>query len=116
MREKRSVISYSLSPSDENYLTDYVYGTYDTQTGKVRQIKEPVTEDVIYAHLTGKQSYGVYLLVGDKTGALAVDFDQDDLAAPIAYVAGARRYWHVCSSHKTTQYRNKKGREFVDGK
>ena len=69
-----------------------VYGTYDTKTGKVRQVKEPVTEEVIRAHLTGRRSYGVYLLVGEKTGALAVDFDQDDLSLPIAYVAGARRY------------------------
>lgn len=69
-----------------------VYGTYDTTTGKVRQVKEPVTDEVIYAHLSGRRSYGVYLLVGDKTGALAVDFDQDELPAPITYVAGARRY------------------------
>ena len=69
-----------------------VYGTYDTKTGKVRQVKEPVTEEVIRAHLTGRRSYGVYLLVGEKTGALAVDFDQNDLSLPIAYVAGARRY------------------------
>jgi len=69
-----------------------VYGTYDTKTGKVRQVKEPVTEEVIRAHLTGKRSYGVYLLTGEKTSALAVDFDQNDLSLPIAYVAGARRY------------------------
>ncbi len=69
-----------------------VYGTYDIKTGKVRQEKTAVTDDVILAHLTGKQSYGVYLLTGDKTTALAVDFDRDDLSLPIAYVAGARRY------------------------
>ena len=69
-----------------------VYGTYDTKTGKVRQVKEPVTEEVIRAHLTGKRSYGVYLLIGEKTSALAVDFDQNVLSLPIAYVAGARRY------------------------
>jgi hypothetical protein len=69
-----------------------VYGTYDTKTGKVRQEKTTVTDDVILSHLTGKQSYGVYLLTGDKTTALAVDFDQDDLSLPIAYVAGVRRY------------------------
>jgi len=69
-----------------------VYGTYDTKTGKVRQVKELVTEDVIRAHLTGKRSYGVYLLTGEKISALAVDFDQNDLSLPIAYVAGARRY------------------------
>jgi hypothetical protein len=69
-----------------------VYGTYDVKTGKVRQVKEPVTNEVIRAHLTGKRSYGVYLLVGNKTSALAVDFDRDELALPIAYVAEARRY------------------------
>jgi len=69
-----------------------VYGTYDTKTGKVRQEKTTVTDDVILAHLTGKQSYGVYLLTGSKTTALAVDFDQDDLSLPVAYVAGTRRY------------------------
>jgi len=69
-----------------------VYGTYDTKTGKVRQEKMTVTDDVILAHLTGKQSYGVYLLTGDKITALAVDFDHDDLSLPIAYVAGARGY------------------------
>ena len=69
-----------------------VYGTYEVSTGRVRQVKEPVTEEVIHAHLTGKQSYGVYLLTGDKTGALAVDFDEDELCLPISFVAGARRY------------------------
>ena len=69
-----------------------VYGTYDTKTGKVRQVKEQVTDEVIRAHLTGKRSYGVYLLTGDRTATLAVDFDQKDLSLPIAYVAGARRY------------------------
>ncbi|KPL24871.1 MAG: hypothetical protein AMJ75_02630 [Phycisphaerae bacterium SM1_79] len=69
-----------------------VYGTYETKTGRVRQVKEPVTDEVILAHLTGKQSYGVYLLVGDRTGAIAVDFDQNELCLPISFVAGARRY------------------------
>ena len=69
-----------------------VYGTYDTRTGKVRQVKESVTDKVIKDHLTGRQSYGVYLLTGEKTSALAVDFDQNDLSLPIAFAAGARRY------------------------
>ena len=69
-----------------------VYGTYEVSTGRVRQVKEPVTDEVIHAHLTGKQSYGVYLLTGDKTGALAVDFDENELCLPISFVAGARRY------------------------
>ena len=70
----------------------HVYGTYDTKTGRVRQAKEPVTEQVIRAHLSGKRSYGVYLLVGERTGALAVDFDQYELSAPMASVARAMRY------------------------
>jgi len=69
-----------------------VYGTYDVKTNRVRQVKEPVTDEVIRAHLTGKQSYGVYLLVGDKTAVLAVDFDQNELCLPLSFVAGARRY------------------------
>lgn len=69
-----------------------VYGTYDTKTGRVRQEKAVVTDEVILAHLTGKQSYGVYLLTVDKTSALAVDFDENELCLPISFVAGARRY------------------------
>ena len=71
---------------------DSVYGTYDLGTGTVRQAKEPVTDEVILAHLKGIQPYGVYLLTGDKTKALAVDFDEDEPALPIAFVAGAKRF------------------------
>ncbi len=68
----------------------HVYGTYDTETGRVRQVKEPVTEQVIRAHLSGKRSYGVYLLVGERTGALAVDFDQDELSNPVSFATAAK--------------------------
>jgi hypothetical protein len=71
---------------------DNVYGTYDPDTGTVRQAKEPVTDEVILAHLKGIQPYGIYLLTGDNTKALAVDFDEDELALPIAFVAGAKRF------------------------
>ena len=71
---------------------DNVYGTYDTRTGKVRQVKEPVTDKVIQAHLAGKRSYGVYLLTGDRTRALAVDFDEDELSVPVTFVDRAKRY------------------------
>jgi hypothetical protein len=69
-----------------------VYGTYDTKTGKVRQEKTAVTDEVILDHLTGKRSYGVYLLMGERTGALAVDFDEDWISLPVSFVSGARRY------------------------
>ncbi len=49
-----------------------VYGTYDTKTGRVRQEKTTVTDEVILAHLRGKQSYGVYLLTGERTSALVL--------------------------------------------
>lgn len=70
----------------------HVYGTYDPSTGKVRQVKEPVTDKVLLAHLRGEQPYGVYLLNGDKVRALAVDFDNDELCLPLAFRAGAKRY------------------------
>jgi len=69
-----------------------VYGTYDPRTGRVRQVKAPVTDDVVLAHLAGRQPYGAYLLVGDKTGALAVDFDEDELHLPTSFVACAQRH------------------------
>ena len=69
-----------------------VYGTYDLQTGRVRQVKAPVTDDVLLAHLSGRRPYGVYLLTADRTGALAVDFDDDDLHLPITFVARAQHH------------------------
>jgi len=68
-----------------------VYGTYDNKTGKVWQEKTTVTNEVILAHLTGKQSYGVYLLSGDKTTALAVDFDEDRISLPVSFVSAAKK-------------------------
>jgi len=68
----------------------HVYGTYDPSTGRVRQAKEPVTDEVILRHLKGIQPYGVYLLVEDRTRALAVDFDQEDLTPPMEFLAAAK--------------------------
>ncbi|MHC4165382.1 MAG: TOTE conflict system archaeo-eukaryotic primase domain-containing protein [Planctomycetota bacterium] len=68
-----------------------VYGTYDHRTGRVRQAKEPVTDQVLLAHLKGKRPYGVYLLVKDRIRALAVDFDEDKLDPPLAFRAEAQR-------------------------
>ncbi len=69
-----------------------VYGTYDPATGRARQVKRPVTDRVILAHLQGKQPYGVYLLVGDRTRAVVADFDVDDPEPPVDFVAAARGY------------------------
>jgi len=69
-----------------------VYGTYNPESGNVRQVKEPVTEKVISDHLRGQQPYGVYLLVKDRTRALAVDFDNDDPLPAREFVDSARHY------------------------
>ena len=72
-------------------LTD-VYGTYDPVTGRVRQIKQPVTDMVIRNHLSGTRPYGVYLLAGDRTRAVVADFDDSNPMPPIEYVRQARHY------------------------
>lgn len=69
-----------------------VYGTYDPETGKVHQEKKNVTDEVILAHLRGERPYGVYLLTGATTRALAVDFDQERPGIPTSYVAAASRH------------------------
>jgi hypothetical protein len=69
-----------------------VYGTYDLQTGRVRQVKAAVTDQVVLAHLLGQRSYGVYLLTGDRTRALAVDFDRNELDLPLSFVAACREH------------------------
>jgi len=69
-----------------------VYGTYDLATGKARQVKRPVTDQVILAHLQGRQPYGVYLLVGERTRAVVADFDVDDIELPREFVASAVHY------------------------
>ena len=69
-----------------------VYGTYDPASGKSYQIKAPVTRNVLLAHLQGKRSYGVYLLVKERTRALAADFDTDDPLVVLEFVAAAKHY------------------------
>ena len=73
------------------------YGTYDIRTGLThRQVKKPVTDRVIFDHLTGRRPYGVYLLVKDRARALAIDFDVDDASAPVEFVRRARDYAIPC--------------------
>ena len=70
----------------------HVYGTYDPDTGQARQVKEPVTDQVLLRHLQGHRPYGVYLLVEDRTWALTVDFDKDNPSQALAFVASARKH------------------------
>ncbi len=66
-----------------------VYGTYDPKTGRVWQEKRPVDDGVFLAHLTGHRPYGVYLLQGDRTSAVVVDFDEDDPGPPREFLSRA---------------------------
>jgi len=69
-----------------------VYGTYDPGTGRVRQVKQPITDRVILRHLQGHQPYGVYLLVGERTRAVAADFDEDNPEPPLEFIRQANHY------------------------
>jgi len=67
-----------------------VYGTYDPISGRSWQVKQQVTGQVVYDHLRGKRSFGVYLLTDDKIKAAAVDFDHEPLTVPVEFVARLR--------------------------
>lgn len=68
------------------------YGTRDRRSGQAWQVKQPVTDAVILAHLQGKQPYGVYLLVADRARAVVADFDIDDLEPPMEFRSAAKNY------------------------
>jgi len=69
-----------------------VYGTYDPITGRARQVKATVTGQVVLDHIMGRKPYGVYLLVKDRTHAIAADFDTHDTTGPREFVARAHHY------------------------
>ena len=46
-----------------------VYGTYDPASGRVWQVKEAVSDDVVRAHLDGRKPLGLYLLKDDTLWA-----------------------------------------------
>jgi hypothetical protein len=71
---------------------DDIYGTYDPATSRAWQVKGPVTDKVLLRHLQGIQPYGVYLLCGDRTGAVVADFDEEDTWAPLQFLRQARHY------------------------
>ena len=55
-------------------------------------MKKPVTDDTFLAHLKGKRPYGVYLLNGDRTKAIAADFDDLSALPPFEFVNAAQHY------------------------
>lgn len=66
------------------------------KVGRKTRILQPLTDDVIRNHLTGKQTIGIYPLLPDETcWFLAVDFDKKSWIADVAaFVATCRRF-HV---------------------
>jgi hypothetical protein len=70
----------------------HAYGTYDPVTGRVHQVKAPVTKRVLLDHLIGRKPYGVYLLNHDRTGAIAADFDTENRVAVMDFVSRAKHY------------------------
>ena len=69
-----------------------VCGTCDPHSGRSWVVKEPVTDKVILDHLTGRKPLGVFLLVKNKTRAIAVDFDTKNKIPPMEFVAQAKHY------------------------
>ena len=69
-----------------------VYGTYDLNTGRARQVKRPVNDEVVLRHIRGFEPYGVYLLVGDETRAVVADFDDVNPDPPLGFVRKAAHY------------------------
>lgn len=68
-----------------------VYGTYDPATGRVRQVKGPVTDAVLKDHLRGKTPYGFYMLMGDRTTVAVADFDDGSTLPPLEFINIARQ-------------------------
>ena len=69
-----------------------VLRTYDPRTCRVWQVKRPVTDSVILRHLRGDAPYGVYLLTGDKTTAVVVDFDSNEPVLVASFTSQACRF------------------------
>jgi len=69
-----------------------VYGSRNRRTGDIFKKKYPVTDAVFLNHLLGKEPYGVFPLIIDKTRILVVDFDKPDLIPPLDFVIRAQSY------------------------
>ncbi|MGB2625734.1 MAG: DEAD/DEAH box helicase family protein [Candidatus Acidiferrum sp.] len=66
------------------------------RVGRKTRILQPLTDEVIRNHLTGKQTIGIYPLLPDETcWLLAVDFDKNSWMADAAAFAATCRQFHV---------------------
>jgi hypothetical protein len=70
----------------------HAYGFRDPKSERQFQVKRPVTDQVLFDHLKGKHHYGVYLLSGGRTKAVAADFDAPDPSPVVKFFDAARHY------------------------
>ena len=75
---------------------EHVYGTYDPDSGRAWQVKQPVTDEVVLRHLRGEKPLGLYLLTGTKTRAAVIDYDNDEIDLPIEFLQTADHYRIEC--------------------
>lgn len=66
------------------------------RVGRKTRILQPLTDDAIRNHLTGKQTIGIYPLLPDETcWFLAVDFDKKSWMADVAAFAATCRLFQI---------------------
>jgi len=82
---------FGLSIADGIAWGFIAYVLLKVATGRARQVKLPVTDEVLLRHLRGIQPYGVYLLVGDRTQAVVADFDREDAEPSLRFMRLAKR-------------------------
>jgi len=71
---------------------EHVYGTYDPDSGRSWQVKQPVTDEVIVNHIMGRTPLGRYLLTGTHTRAIVIDYDDDVPDPPVEFLNQATHY------------------------
>jgi hypothetical protein len=57
---------------------DDVYGTRNLQAGKGLCVKKPLKDTILIDHFRGKQSLGIYPLIGERAWFAAIDLDEPD--------------------------------------
>jgi len=90
-KRKSAIYKVGLFKSYFSGLTN-AYGIRDPDTDRAWQVKEAVNYITILQHLQGKLQFGVYLLFGDRTRAIAADFDDSDPFPPVEFVNAAKHY------------------------
>jgi hypothetical protein len=68
------------------------YITRSPNGRRVRQVKEPLTDQVLLEHLRGKRHCGLYTLDGTTTWTGVADFDTKDPRPALDFVAGCQQY------------------------